>query len=343
MQRKENNMRYRLLGKTGLRVSELCLGTMTFGEDWGWGASKEESTKIFEAFTIAGGNFVDTSNNYTNGTSEKYVGELIGSDRDHFVLATKYSLTERRSDPNFGGNHRKNMMRSVEGSLKRLNTDYIDLLYLHMWNYVTPVAEVMQGLNDLVRSGKVLYIGFSDTPAWIISQAHTMAAAYGWSSPVATQLPYSLADRSPERELFPMADALEMAILTWGILEAGELTGKYNSPNSEPKRSEGISEKIKGLASLIAEIAKAVGHTNSQVAINWVRRQSQRIIPILGARSEVQIKENLGCLDFELDPVQAQRLSEGSQFELGFPSAFLHSDHVHSLIFGDTYSALDQK
>ena len=162
-------MRYRLLGRSGLRVSELCLGTMTFGEDWGWGASKDQSSRIFDAFVSAGGNFIDTSNNYTNGTSEKYVGDFIGSDRDHFVVATKYSLTERRSDPNFGGNHRKNMMRSVTGSLKRLNTEYIDLLYLHMWDGVTPLDEVMRGLDDLVHSGKVLYIGFSDTPAWVIS------------------------------------------------------------------------------------------------------------------------------------------------------------------------------
>src|SRR5262245_52306408 len=158
-------MRYKLLGKSGLRVSELCLGTMTFGDDWGWGASKEESRKIFDAFAEAGGNFIDTANNYTNGTSEKFVGEFIQSDRDHFVIATKYTLTERKADPNCGGNHRKNLRRSVEGSLQRLGTDHIDLLWLHMWDGMTPVEEVMRSLDDLVRAGTVLYVGISDTPA----------------------------------------------------------------------------------------------------------------------------------------------------------------------------------
>src|SRR5512135_1545019 len=164
-------MRYKLLGRSGLRVSELALGTMTFGEDWGWGASREESRRIFDRFVEAGGNFVDTSCNYTNGTSEKFVGEFTKSDREHFVIATKYSLTERKTDPNFGGNHRKNMRRSVEGSLRRLGTDYIDLLYLHMWDFMTPIEEVMRAMEDLVRAGKVLYTGFSDSPAWVISYA----------------------------------------------------------------------------------------------------------------------------------------------------------------------------
>lgn len=160
-------MRYKLLGRSGLRISELCLGTMTFGDDWG--APKEESRKIFDRFAEVGGNFIDTANNYTNGTSEKFVGEFIQGDRDHFVIATKYSLSERLADPNFGGNHRKNMRRSVEGSLKRLHTDHIDLLWLHMWDGMTPVEEVMRALDDLVREGKVLYVGISDTPAWVVS------------------------------------------------------------------------------------------------------------------------------------------------------------------------------
>ena len=172
-------MQYKLLGKSGLRVSELCLGTMTFGDDWGWGAPKNESRKILDAFVDAGGNFIDTSNNYTNGTSEKFVGEFTKGDRDHFVIATKYTLSERRTDPNFGGNHRKNMRRSVEGSLTRLGTEYIDLLWLHMWDGMTPVEEVMRALDDLVRAGKVLYVGISDTPAWVVSQANMLADLRG--------------------------------------------------------------------------------------------------------------------------------------------------------------------
>ena len=175
-------MRYKLLGHSGLRVAELCLGTMTFGEDWGWGASKEESRKIFDAYVEAGGNFIDTSINYTNGSAEKYVGEFIVSDRDRFVVATKFSLSTRKDDPNAGGNHRKNMMQAVEVSLKRLNTDHIDLYWMHMWDMVTPIEEVMHGLDDLVRAGKVLYVGISDTPAWLVAQANTLASMRGWST-----------------------------------------------------------------------------------------------------------------------------------------------------------------
>lgn len=336
-------MRFRLLGRSGLRVSELCLGTMTFGETWGWGASRQESGKIFEAFASAGGNFIDTANNYTDGTSENYLGELIGRDRDRFVLATKYTLTERDTDPNFGGNSRKNLLRSVEGSLKRLRTDRIDLLYLHMWDGLTPVEEVLRALDDLVRAGKILYAGFSDTPAWVVAQAKTMADLRGWSAPVAVQLPYSLADRSPERDLLPMARAFEMSMLVWGALEGGELTGKYNQATKDPKRSEDTSERIKALAEVIMKLAAEIRRTPSQVAINWVRQQPGNIIPILGARSEKQMQDNLGCLAFELTTEQLARLSEASPIDLGFPHSFLASDGVRALIFGKTFPLIDRK
>lgn len=338
-------MKYKLLGRSGLRVSELCLGTMTFGEDWGWGASRQESCRIFEAFAEAGGNFIDTSNNYTNGTSEKFVGEFTASDRECFVIATKYSLSTRTDDPNAGGNHRKNMIQAIEASLKRLNTSYIDLFWLHMWDGMTPVEEVMRALDDLVRSGKVLYAGFSDTPAWVVAQANTLAGLRGWSACVGVQLEYSLASRTAEGELLPMARGLDLAVLAWGVLEGGELTGKYNSPTSEPKRSNQASEKNKALASVLAEVAAEVERTPSQVAINWVRQQNNPyhapIIPILGARTEVQIKDNLACLEFELTPKQLQRLNQASPVSLGFPQTFLNSSHVHSLIFGETYPRID--
>ena len=335
-------MRYRLLGKSGLRVSELCLGGMTFGEDWGWGASKEESCKIFDTFAEAGGNFIDTSNNYTNGTSEKFIGEFTRSDRDHFVIATKYTLTERKQDPNFGGNHRKNMLRSLEGSLKRLNTDFVDLLYLHMWDGMTPVEEVLRTLDDLVRAGKVLYVGFSDTPAWVVAQANTLAELRGWSRPVAFQGPYSLADRAMERDLLPMANSFEMAVLAWGVLEGGELTGKYNRPGSEPKRSKHADERSLALAAALMDLAAEIGYTPAQLAINWVRRQPGNIIPILGGRSEKQMRENLSCLEFELAPEHLSRLSEANPLQAGFPHSFLASEHVRSLIFGETYALIDR-
>jgi aryl-alcohol dehydrogenase-like predicted oxidoreductase len=335
-------MRYKLLGRSGLRVSELCLGTMTFGDDWGWGAPKAESKEIFDAFIEAGGNYIDTSNNYTNGTSEKFIGEFIASDRDRFVVATKYTLSERPTDPNFGGNHRKNMFRSIEGSLRRLNTDHVDLLWLHMWDGMTPVDEVLRALDDLVRAGKVLYVGISDTPAWVVAQANATADLRGWSRFVAYQGEYSLASRAPERDILPMTRALDMAFTPWGMLEGGELTGKYNAPSNEEKRSKDTSPRIKSLATELMSLAEEIGHTPSQVAINWVRQQPYLIIPILGARSRKQLTDNLGCLDFELTPEQLQRLGDASPIDLGFPHSFLGSDHVRGLIFGKTFDLLDR-
>ncbi|MBI0579990.1 aldo/keto reductase [Neobacillus cucumis] len=201
-------MNYKLLGRSGLRVSELALGTMTFGEDWGFGASKEESKKIFNAFVEAGGNFIDTAVNYTNGTSEKYVGEFIRENRQQFVVATKYTLNTRPNDPNGGGNHRKNLVQSVEKSLKQLQTEYIDLLWLHAWDFMTPVEEVMRALDDLVRSGKILYVGVSDTPAWIVSQANMLAALRGWTPFIGLQVEYNLLQRTPENSTSYSLDKL---------------------------------------------------------------------------------------------------------------------------------------
>src|SRR6202050_5066184 len=201
-------MRYKLLGKSGLRVSEVCLGTMTFGEDWGWGSSTDESRKVYDAFLEAGGNFIDTANVYTNGTSEKLLGEFMTGHRDRIVLATKYTNAAPGNDPNAAGNHRKNMMQAVEASLQRLKTDYIDVYWLHIWDQITPVEEVMRGLDDLVRQGKVLYVGISGAPAWWIAQANTLAQLRGWSPFVGFQIEYSLIERTVERELVPMAKAL---------------------------------------------------------------------------------------------------------------------------------------
>jgi aryl-alcohol dehydrogenase-like predicted oxidoreductase len=334
-------MRYRLLGKSGLRVSELALGTMTFGEAWGWGASKDESRRIFEAFAEAGGTFVDTACNYTDGESEQLVGELIRSDRDRFVVATKYTLTTRREDPNAGGNHRKNLVQTLEGSLRRLGTDYVDLLWLHMWDGMTPVEEVVRALDDLVSAGKVLYVGISDTPAWVVAQAVTIAELRGWARPVAVQLPYSLADRDAEHELLPMGQQLELAATTWGILEGGALTGKYLSVGDEPRRYGGASERVNAIAQEVIAVADELEATPAQVATAWVRRQPWPIIPIVGARSQAQMLENLAALEVELTDEQAERLSDASGFRLGFPREFLESDHVRGLIFGDTFDLID--
>lgn len=337
-------MKYRLLGPSGLRVTELCLGTMTFGEDWGWGADKATSQKIFEVFTEAGGNFIDTSNNYTNGTSEKFVGEFIKSERDRFVVATKYTLrlsTGNAKDANLGGNSRKSMMRSVENSLRRLDTEYIDLLYLHMWDFTTSVEEILQTASDLIASGKVMYFAFSDTPAWVVSSAIAKAEAYGLPRPIALQIPYSLLDRTVERAEIPMARTNNLGVLAWGILKDGTLTGKYSQPSSEPRRESNVGEREREAGNAIVKISKDIGCTPAQVAIQWIRQQPGKVIPILGCRTESQIKDNLGCLEVSLNEEHMVALNKLADFNLGFPYSFLHSNHVRELIFGNTFGLLD--
>jgi aryl-alcohol dehydrogenase-like predicted oxidoreductase len=335
-------MRYKLLGASGLRVSELALGTMTFGETWGWGASKDESRRIFEAFAEAGGNFVDTANNYTDGTSEEYVGDFVAPDRARYVIATKYTLSTRRDDPNAGGNHRKNMMQALEASLRRLRTDYVDLLWLHMWDGLTPLEEILRTFDDLVRAGKVLYVGFSDTPAWVVSRAHAIATVRGWTPPVAVQLPLSLADRGAQRDLLPMARELDLAVCAWGTLEGGTLTGKYFSEGSGTRRYSGDpSETEQALAREVMAVAEETQSSPAQVAINWVRQQRGLVIPIIGARTEEQARDNLACLEQELSPEQLDRLTQAAPLSLGFPHSFLASDHVTQLIFGETRPLID--
>jgi aryl-alcohol dehydrogenase-like predicted oxidoreductase len=319
---------------------------MTFGTDWGWGADRAECQKLFAAFVEAGGNFIDTANNYTNGSSETIVGELIAADRERFVVATKYTLRmDNGNEANFneGGNSRKALRASVEASLRRLKSEYIDLLYLHMWDFTTPIAEVMRGLDDLVHSGKVLYIGFSDTPSWVLSYAIGLAERYGWARPVVTQLPYSLLDRAAERDVIPMAKAFDLAVCTWGVLEGGALTGKYNQTSDEAKRYKGASDSEKAAATVVMALAQEIGRTPAQIAINWVRQQASHLIPILGARRATQLQDNLGAYDFTLTDEQLARLNQVSNFQLGFPLGFLTNDHVRGLIFGKTFAQIDNQ
>jgi aryl-alcohol dehydrogenase-like predicted oxidoreductase len=342
-------MRYKLLGKSGLRVSEICLGAMTFGEEWGWGSSKDESRKIFEAFTEAGGNFIDTADGYTDGTSEKMVGEFISKQRERFVVATKYSFNARPGDPNAGGNHRKNMVQALEGSLKRLGTDHVDLYWLHAWDSLTPIEEVMRAFDDMVRAGKVLYIGISDMPAWIISQANTLAELRGWTPFVGLQIEYSLIERTVERELIPMAEAMEIGITAWSPLAGGLLSGKYSKSNAAKKSEVGRLEKTQFvqlsdrnlmIGDAVVEVAKKMGQTPSQVALNWVR-QRHNTIPIIGARKVSQVKDNMACLDFTLPGEFMQRLDEASKIELGFPHDFLAKKAVSDFLHGGTLDLID--
>ncbi|MFD9822185.1 aldo/keto reductase [Streptomyces violascens] len=319
-------MRYRLLGRTGLRVSEAFLGTMTFGEDWGWGAPLEDCRAMFRAYAEAGGNVIDTANRYTEGSSERIVGELLGSDRDRFVLSTKYTLTMDGTDPNASGNHRKNLARSVEASLRRLGTDYIDLLWVHIWDPNTPIEETMRALDDLVRAGKVLYVGISDAPAWLISRAQTMAELRGWTPFAGLQLPYSLAKRDIERELLPMAANLELSVAAWSPLAAGLLSGKFTRPGPDgPSRVDRatVPEHDLTIARAVDAVADDLGVSSSQVAIAWIRAHRPWIHPILGARNPAQLTDNLAAIDLNLPTDAVARLDKASTIDLGFPMDFI--------------------
>ena len=337
-------MKYKLFGNSGLRVSELCLGTMTFGEDWALGTDKTTSKKIFDAYTKLGGNFIDTANRYTEGTSELFLKDFIAYDRDFFVLASKYTLYDNRTNINASGNHRKNMMRSVEGSLKRLGTDFLDILWVHMWDYTTPVEEVMRGLDDLIAAGKVHYIGVSDTPAWIVAKANTLSELRGWAQFVGLQIEYSLIQRTAERDLIPMANHFGMAITPWSPLGAGILTGKYNDGMIQggrlTEKSIKFNEKNIAIAKKVAAVAAEIGASSTQVALKWLLQKGKLMIPILGAKTEAQIQDALACLQIELSPTHIQTLEEASAIELGFPHDFLNLPTVKDVAFGGNVDKL---
>jgi len=336
-------MKYKLLGRSGLKVSELCLGTMGFGTANGWGADKTASFDIMEAFANAGGNFLDTANIYKLGTSEKIIGEFVSPrDRDYFVIATKYSLKDNTTNPNASGNNRKNMMRSVEESLKRLQTDFIDVLYLHIWDDLTPIDEVLRGLDDLIRQGKVNYAAISDTPAWIVSKGNTMAEIMGWSQLVALQIEYSLLQRTPERELIPMARHYGMTVTPWAPLAGGALTGKYlqggqGRVKPESNRRDPNSERI---TREVMAVADRLGVTPGNVALQWTRQQGFECIPIVGATRLEQLQENLQMVDLQLPEEELKRLEEASAIDLGFPGKFFREDGVRQNNYGGFYDRI---
>lgn len=320
-------MRYHLLGRSGLRVSELCLGTMTFGESWGWGANATESRRIFDAYADAGGNFIDTANIYTAGESETILGEIVTPDRrNRTVIATKYTDAPEGDDPNAAGNHRKSMMQAVEGSLKRLNTDRIDLYYVHSWDFTTRPDEVMRGLDDLVRQGKILHAGISDAPAWVIARCNEMADFRGWTPFVANQIRYSLVDRTAEREQMPMSRALDIGLVAWSPLAGGLLTGKYTraeEAGSKRRLSDPPADRDLAIARAVDAIADEIGCSSSQVALAWVRDRGA--IPIVGATTVPQIVANMAYREIALSADQLDRLDTASRIEPGFPHDFLKS------------------
>lgn len=329
-------MHYKLFGNSGLRVSEIALGTMGFGNEWGWGADYETSKKIFDLYANAGGNFIDTANIYTAGTSEKFCGDFVAHDRDHFVIATKYTLQDRMNDVHYAGNHRKNMMRSVRESLKRLKTDFIDLLWLHAWDFTTPIEEVMRGLDDLVSRGIVHYIGISDTPAWIVSQANMLADLRGWTRFVGLQIEYSLIQRTPERDLLPMAKAWNMTVTPWGALAGGALSGKYlrGEKGRLPENSTRLNERSTAIAKEVVAVAESLGATPAQVALKWTMQQGISVVPIVGATKPEQLSDTLKSPELTLSSEHLERLNAVSAIELGFPHDFLVSDAVKGALGG---------
>lgn len=330
---------YVLLGRSGLKVSELCLGTMSFGEAWGFGADESTSHEILSVYEEAGGNFLDTANKYHGGQTETILGRWLEGRRDRHVVATKYTLAMDPSDPNTAGNARKNMVRSVEDSLRRLNTDYVDLLWVHAHDRYTPFEETMRGLDDLVRAGKVLYVGVSDAPAWVVSASNVLAELRGWSAYVGLQIEYSLLERTPERDLLPMASHFGLSVLAWAPLGAGVLTGKYTRGGAEDSlraqaneaRGRTAEDKL-AVARAVDAVADELGVSSAQVATAWVMGQGYGFVPIVGARKTSQIRDTLGATRVELAPEHLARLGEVSRPELGFPHAFLASDGVRDLV-----------
>jgi aryl-alcohol dehydrogenase-like predicted oxidoreductase len=336
---------YRLLGRSGLRVSPLALGAATFGTEWGWGAEQAEARKLFDLYVERGGNFIDTAVTYTDGSSERLLGEFARGKRDSLVLATKYSTLRRPGDPNSGGSHRKNLFLSVETSLRQLDTDYIDLLYLHVWDVTTPVEEILRGLDDLVRQGKVLYAAISNTPAWQVSRMQAIADLRGWSPLVALQIEYHLLQRAGERDLLPMAREMGLGVTLWSPLAGGVLTGKYRrddrTPEADGTRKQfniamgGITERSLAIVDVVREVAGELGHTPAQVALAWALRNPDVTAPVLGARTPAQLEDNLGALRVDLTAAHLARLEQASAIDLGFPHDMLASDHIRRTTRGD--------
>jgi aryl-alcohol dehydrogenase-like predicted oxidoreductase len=324
---------YVTLGRSGLRVSPLCLGAMTFGEDLGWGTSVEESEKIIDRFVDLGGNFIDTANFYTRSHSEKIIGDHIGrhaARRDRLVIATKFSGNLYPGDPNGGGSGRKSLIDACENSLRRLQTDYIDLYWLHIWDANTPIDETMAALDDLVRAGKVRYIGVSDTPAWKIAEANLTARFRGWSSFIGLQIEYSLLQRTVEQDLVPMAREFGLGITPWSPLAGGALSGKYTRNNAGQNKAdraalvEGfLNEKTYTVVDELEIIAKAHETNVASAALAWLHARPSVTSIIIGARRLSQFEDNIRALDVNLTADELARLDAITEPTFGFPQSML--------------------
>ncbi|GAA4413746.1 aldo/keto reductase [Actinokineospora soli] len=317
-------MRYRLFGRTGLRVSELMLGAMTFSDP-------AEAKRVIDTFADAGGNAIDTASAY--GDSEEILGEVLG-DRDRFVIGTKYTLSRDRTDPNASGNHRKNLVRSLDRSLRRLRTDYVDIYWVHIWDRHTPLEETMRALDDVVRAGKVLHIGISDAPAWVVSRANTLAEWRGWTPFSGLQVPYNLLNRDIERELLPMAESFGMTVTAWAPLAAGKLSGGT-------RRGQTPTPREQPAVAAVRSVAADPGATPAQVALAWIRSKSRAVIPLVGVSSTDQLTDNLRALDLTLPADALTHLESAVPFDLGFPGAFIAECEPNPFVFGDSATKVD--
>ncbi|QIQ02214.1 aldo/keto reductase [Streptomyces liangshanensis] len=339
---------YRLLGRSGLRVSPLALGAATFGTEWGWGAGRDEARKLFDLYVERGGNFVDTANTYTNGSSERLLGEFTRDHRERLVLATKYTTQRRPGDPNSGGSHRKSLFASVEASLRQLDTDYIDVLYLHVWDFTTPVEEILRGMDDLVRQGKVLYVAISNAPAWQVSRMQAIADLRGWSPLVALQIEYNLIERSGERDLMPMAREMGLGVVPYSPLAGGVLTGKYTRDDLTTTRAAadgtrkdftlatgGLTARGLDIAEVVKEVAAELGRSTAQVGLAWTLRNPDVTSSLVGARTVAQLEDNLGALEVEFTPDQQARLDAAGAIDLGFPHDLLAGDRMRAVTQGN--------
>ncbi|MFE2264470.1 aldo/keto reductase [Streptomyces griseosporeus] len=338
-------MRYTLFGRTGLRVSELSLGTMVMGADGGHGSDQDTSARIVDAYADAGGNFIDTADIYAGGASERILGEVLRGRREEFVLASKYTCGTRDGDVNAAGNHRKNLVRSVEASLARLRTDRLDVLWVHARDNFTPVEEVMRALDDLVRTGKVLYVGVSDWPAWEIAQANTLAELRGWTAFAGSQLRYNLLERTPERDLLPQARAFDLAVFAWAPLAAGKLTGKYRRGEAGRLGAGGAAADAReeAVVDAVLRVAEQGGWSPAQVALAWLLTRPGNVVPIVAATNESQLADDLGAVDVRLDADALALLDEASAVPLGFPHDFLREPEVTRTVYGDRWADVDDR
>ncbi|SEP75186.1 Predicted oxidoreductase [Lentzea xinjiangensis] len=338
---------YRLLGRSGLRVSPLALGTATFGTETGWGAEQDVARELFDLYVERGGNFIDTASAY--GSSERMLGEFTRDRREGLVLATKYSTQRRPGDPNSGGAHRKNLFASVENSLRQLRTDYLDVLFVHVWDFRTSAEEVLRGLDDLVRQGKVLYVAMSNAPAWEISRMQATADLRGWAPLVALQVEYSLINRGAERDLIPMARAMGLGVTPFSPLGGGVLSGKYGNADltgAPPASGESsrksfnaalgmVTERTLAIAGTVREVAAEVERAPAQVALAWVLQRPGVTAPVIGARTPEQLRGNLDALEVELSAAQVARLDEVGAVDLGYPHDLLAGEHIRAVTTGD--------